>query len=81
MTNPNRAAPQKSAGNLISATLIESTRTYEVPETRLPFVNGEIAQVDFQGTPHLVSGVWGATAGGRRSTSATAASAPPQTAR
>jgi hypothetical protein len=39
-------------------------RRYAVPETRLPFVNAEIAQVGFQGRPALVSSVWCA-AGGR----------------
>src|ERR1043165_6895624 len=42
------------------------TRTFQSPETRLPFINGEIAQVQFQGAPHLVSGVWANEyAGGR----------------
>ncbi len=41
-------------------------RTYQVPETRLPFVNGEIAQVDFKGSRHLVSAIWGGSdLGGR----------------
>lgn len=40
------------------------TRRYAVPDTRLPFVNAEIAQVEFQGRPALVSSIWCA-AGGR----------------
>jgi hypothetical protein len=40
-------------------------RRYPVPETRMPFVNAEIAQVDVQGTPHLVSSVWGGHDNGR----------------
>lgn len=40
------------------------TRRFAVPDTRLPFVNAEIAQVEFQGRPALVSSIWCA-AGGR----------------
>src|ERR1044072_1168242 len=41
------------------------TRSSRVPDPRLPFVNGEVSQVNFQGKPHLVSGVWASEAGGR----------------
>src|SRR5881394_3717697 len=44
---------------MISTMPIESRRTFQVPPTRLPFVNGEIAQINFKGQPHLVSAVWG----------------------
>ena len=40
-------------------------RRWRVPESRLPFVNAEIAQVRFQGEPHLVSSIWGGEGGGR----------------
>src|SRR3954454_11587575 len=41
-------------------------RSFRVPDTRLPFVNGQIAQVNFKGEPHLVSAVWsGEDPGGR----------------
>ncbi len=40
-------------------------RRYPIPESRLPFANTEIAQIDFQGQPHLVSSIWGGNAGGR----------------
>ncbi len=41
-------------------------RMYKVPETRLPFVNGEVSEIEFEGRPHLVSAVWGDRhAGGR----------------
>ncbi|MCD6364454.1 MAG: hypothetical protein J7M14_01125 [Planctomycetes bacterium] len=40
-------------------------RRYRIAETRLPFVNAEIAQVEFQGLPHLVSSTWGGKSGGR----------------
>lgn len=36
-----------------------------VPDTRLPFVNAEIAQVMCQGHPYLVSSIWGGNANGR----------------
>src|SRR5438552_5455938 len=43
-----------------------TVKSFQVPDTRLPFINGEIAQVNFQNQPHLVSGIWGnANAGGR----------------
>lgn len=41
-------------------------RTFQVPDTRLPFINGEITQVEFQGKPHVVSGVWAGTLAGAR---------------
>src|SRR5436190_1320041 len=41
-------------------------RVYKVPETRLPFINGEVAEIEFQGKRQLVSGIWGGGyAGGR----------------
>jgi hypothetical protein len=40
-------------------------RHRQVPETRLPFVNAEITQVQFAGEPHLVSSIWGGDSGGR----------------
>ncbi len=36
-----------------------------IPETRLPFINTEIAETTFQGEKCLVSSVWGEMAGGR----------------
>ncbi len=43
-----------------------STRVrYLIPDTRLPFVNTEIAKVDIKGTPYLVSSIWGGGQGGR----------------
>jgi hypothetical protein len=41
-------------------------RVFKVPDTRLPFINGEITQVEFQGKPHVVSGVWAGTLAGAR---------------
>src|SRR5437764_4448268 len=35
-----------------------SIHSFRVPDTRLPFVNGQIAQVKFKDQPHLVSAVW-----------------------
>jgi hypothetical protein len=40
-------------------------RRRTVPDSRLPFVNAEIAQVRFDGEPHLVSSIWGGDSGGR----------------
>ena len=40
-------------------------RKWAVPESRLPFVNAEIAKTTFQGEPHLVSSIWGGGSGGR----------------
>ncbi len=40
-------------------------RKYQIPETRLPFVNTEIPEVEFQGRLHLVSSIWGGRNGGR----------------
>ncbi|MBN1809712.1 MAG: hypothetical protein JW909_11645 [Planctomycetes bacterium] len=45
--------------------LLQVQRSYEIPHTRLPFVNAEIASVDFGGVPHLASSVWGGAAGSR----------------
>ncbi len=42
-----------------------NVKEYPVPPTRLPFVNTEIATIEFDGTPHLVSSIWGGSAGGR----------------
>jgi hypothetical protein len=45
---------------------MSSRRVFQVPPTRLPFINGEIAQLKIKGEPHLVSGIWGNEyAGGR----------------
>ncbi len=38
---------------------------YQIPETRLPFVNAEIAEIDIDGRTHLVSSIYGAGNGGR----------------
>jgi hypothetical protein len=38
---------------------------YRIPPTRLPFVNGEIAQVRIRDANYLVSAVWGGDAGGK----------------
>jgi hypothetical protein len=35
------------------------------PDSRLPFVNAEIAQIIFASEPHLVSSIWGGGSGGR----------------
>ena len=40
-------------------------KTWNVPDSRLPFVNAEVAKVEFRGEPHLVSSIWGGGAGGR----------------
>lgn len=40
-------------------------RKYQIPQTRLPFVNAEIAEVIFNGRPHLVSSTYSHTYGGR----------------
>ncbi len=40
-------------------------RRFRMPDSRLPFVNAEIARVDFRGRPHLVTSVWGGGSGGR----------------
>jgi len=41
-------------------------RVFQVPPTRLPFINGEIAQLTINNEPHLVSAIWGNDyAGGR----------------
>src|SRR5258708_1123590 len=53
---PSRASPVPT----------RQTRHYQTPDTGLPFVNGEIAEVTFHGRQHLVSAVWcGAAASGR----------------
>ena len=36
-----------------------SIRRYRIPDSRLPFINAEIAQTTFQGRPHLVSSIVG----------------------
>jgi dienelactone hydrolase len=59
------ASAALGAAAVVAAATVPATKTYRVPETRLPFVNGEIAQVNFQGKAHLVSAVWAASAGGR----------------
>ncbi|HTL28698.1 MAG TPA: hypothetical protein VL282_05750, partial [Tepidisphaeraceae bacterium] len=41
-------------------------RIFKVPDTRLPFINGEITEVEFEGSPHVVSGVWAGTLAGAR---------------
>jgi hypothetical protein len=40
-------------------------RRFRIPDTRLPFINAEIAEVNFGGEPHLVSSTYGGKAGGR----------------
>ncbi len=40
-------------------------RRWRVPDSRLPFVNVEMAQTVFAGEPHMVSSIWGGTTGGR----------------
>ncbi|MSS71863.1 MAG: hypothetical protein EXS64_10280 [Candidatus Latescibacteria bacterium] len=40
-------------------------RRFRIPDSRLPFINAEIAQVTFQGQPHLVSSIVGGAPGGR----------------
>lgn len=40
-------------------------KRYRIPDSRLPFVNAEIATVTINGEPFLVSSIWGGTAGGR----------------
>jgi hypothetical protein len=41
------------------------SRRYRIPDTRLPFINAEIAEVNFRGAPHLVSSIYGGGSGGR----------------
>ena len=38
---------------------------YQIPETPLPFVNAEIAEIDINGRVHLVSSIYGGGNGGR----------------
>ncbi len=38
---------------------------YNIPDTRLPFVNTEVETVNVKGTPYLVSSIWGGGCGGR----------------
>ncbi len=40
-------------------------RKYQIPDTPLPFVNMEIAEIDVNGRTHLVSSIWGGRNGGR----------------
>ena len=40
-------------------------KRYQIPESRLPFVNAEIEKSTFGGSPHLVSSIWGGSGGGR----------------
>ena len=42
-----------------------SIRRYDIPHSRLPFINAEVEQVVFEGADHLVSSVWGGSTGGR----------------
>ena len=42
-----------------------SIKRYAIPHSRLPFVNAEVARVQFLGEVHLVSSVWGGSSGGR----------------
>jgi hypothetical protein len=45
--------------------MLKPLRTYQIPESRLPFVNTEIAKIDLPSGRHLVSSSWGGTTGGR----------------
>jgi hypothetical protein len=45
--------------------MVDLKPKYRIPATRLPFVNGEIAQVEYQGQSCLVSAIWGGALGGR----------------
>lgn len=40
-------------------------RRYNIPHSRMPFVNAEVEQTQFQGEKHLVSSIWGGSSGGR----------------
>ncbi len=42
-----------------------TVKRLKIPETRLPFVNTEIAETTFMAEKCLVSSVWGEMAGGR----------------
>jgi len=42
-----------------------SIRKYQIPESRLPFVNTEIAELNIHGNVRLISSIWGAGNGGR----------------
>ena len=42
-----------------------SIRRYAIPHSRMPFINAELATVQFRGDIHLVSSVWGGSSGGR----------------
>jgi 6-phosphogluconolactonase (cycloisomerase 2 family) len=40
-------------------------KRYDIPHSRLPFVNAEIERTEFAAEPHLVSSIWGGTPGGK----------------
>lgn len=44
---------------------MSEVKRYQIPDTRLPFVNTEVAQVNVKGTPFLVSSIWGGSSGGK----------------
>ena len=42
-----------------------SIKRYAIPHSRMPFINAEVAKVQFRGDVHLVSSIWGGSSGGR----------------
>ena len=45
--------------------MIKIEPKYQIPPTRLPFVNGQIAQLRIRDTDFLVSAIWGGKMGGK----------------